>query len=112
MSPLSEQATRKQRIDKSLATTGWRVVSFARWDKGDRSSADAVEEFPTDNGPADYLLFLDGKPVADVEAKKLSVDPQNVVEQAKRYARALADSPYRFGEYRIPLRLMRTTLSY
>ncbi len=102
MSPLSEQATRKQRIDKSLAASGWRVVSFARWDKGDRSSSDAVEEFPTDNGPADYLLFLDGKPVADVEAKKLSVDPQNVVEQAKRYARALADSPYRFGEYRIP----------
>ncbi len=104
MPHLSERATRKQRIDKALAEAGWRVVSHARWQAGDRTAADAIEEFPTDSGPADYLLFLDGKPVADVEAKRLEVGPQNVVEQAKRYARALADSPFQFGPqgYRLP----------
>ncbi|MEK6575416.1 MAG: DEAD/DEAH box helicase family protein [Chloroflexota bacterium] len=104
MPHLSERATRKQRIDQALADAGWRVVSHAHWQAGNRTAADAVEEYPTDSGPADYLLFLDGKPVADVEAKKLEVSPQNVVEQAKRYARALADSPFHFGPqgYRIP----------
>ncbi len=99
---MDERTTRKQLIDRALTGAGWRVVSHARWQAGDRTTADAVEEYPTDSGPADYLLFLDSKPVADVEAKKLEVGPQNVVEQAKRYARTLADSPYRFGEYRLP----------
>ncbi len=100
--PPSEYAVRKQEIDRALQAAGWRVVSYARWSKGDRTAADAIEEYPTDSGPGDYLLMLDGKPVADVEAKKHEVNPENVVEQAKRYSRALKDSPFRFGEYRIP----------
>jgi type I restriction enzyme R subunit len=102
LATLSEKAVRKQRIDRALTDAGWRVVGHSRWCDGDRSLADAVTEYPTDSGPADYLLWLDGQPVADVEAKKLDVGPQNVVEQAKRYARALSDSPFHFGEYRIP----------
>ncbi|MBF8282386.1 MAG: restriction endonuclease subunit R, partial [Anaerolineales bacterium] len=99
---MDERTTRKQWIDRALTDAGWRVVNYARWLAGNRTPADAVEEFPTDSGPGDYLLYLDGQPVADVEAKKLAVGPQNVVEQAKRYARALADSPFSFGEYRLP----------
>ncbi len=68
---------------------------------GDRTAADAVEEFPTDSRPGDYLLYFDGHSVADIEAKRLEVGPQNVVEQAKRYARILADSPFHFGVYRL-----------
>lgn len=79
------------------------MLPYAQWLAGNRTSADAVEEYPTDSGPADYLLHLDGQPVADVEAKKLSVDPRNVIEQAKRYSRALAGAQgLRFGEYHIP----------
>jgi hypothetical protein len=33
-------------------------------DIGDRTAADAVEEHPTDSGPGEYLLYLDGRPVA------------------------------------------------
>ena len=65
-----------------MQAAGWRVVSYARWSKGDRTTADAIEEYPTDSGSGDYLLMLDGKPVADVEAKKHEVSPENVVEQA------------------------------
>ncbi len=80
------------------------VVRYESWLAGNRTAADAIEEFPTDSGPGDYLLYLDGQPVADVEAKKLEVGPQNVVEQAKRYARSLANSPFHFGPqgYRLP----------
>ena len=46
----------------------------------------AVEEYPTANGPADYALFVDGKLLGIIEAKKVSVWPQNVLEQAKRYS--------------------------
>src|SRR5574337_680931 len=99
---MDERTTRKQLIDRALTDAGWRVVNYERWLSGNRTAADAIEEFPTDSGPGDYLLYLDGQPVADVEAKKLTVGPQNVVEQAKRYARALADSPFRFGDYRLP----------
>ncbi len=92
----------RDKIDQWLKDAGWRVVPHERWRSGDRTAADAIEEYPTDSGPGDYLLMLDGKPVADVEAKKHEVNPENVVEQAKRYSRALKDSPFRFGEYRIP----------
>jgi type I restriction enzyme, R subunit len=92
----------RDKIDEWLKDAGWRVVSYTRWQAGDRTAADAVEEYPTDRGPSDYLLTLDGKPVADVEAKKLEVSPENVVEQAKRYSRALHESPFHFGEFRIP----------
>jgi type I restriction enzyme R subunit len=94
---ISERTTRKELVDKALIAAGWRVVSHARWLAGDRTPADAVEEFPTDSGPADYLLHLDGQPVADVEAKKLSVDPRNVIEQAKRYSRSLDGGSARYG---------------
>ena len=46
----------------------------------------AVEELPTGNGPADYALFVDGKLLGIIEAKKVAVNPENVLEQAKRYA--------------------------
>lgn len=98
----SERETRRLLIDPRLRADGWRVVSYERWLAGDRTAADAVEEHPTDSGPGDYLLCLDGRPVADVEAKKPEVGPQEVIGQAKRYSRTLAQSPFRFGEARIP----------
>jgi len=98
----SERETRRLLIDPRLRADGWRVVPYDRWLAGDRTAADAVEEHPTDSGPGDYLLYLDGQPVADVEAKKPEVGPQEVIGQARRYSRTLADSPFRFGEARIP----------
>ena len=83
----SEKSVGKQEIDRALQTASWRVVSYTRWSKGDRTAADTIEEYPTDSGPGDYLLMLDGKPVADVEAKKHEVSSENAVEQAKRCAR-------------------------
>ena len=62
----------------------------------------AVEEFPTENGPADYALCVDGRVLGILEAKKVAVGPQSVLLQAERYSRGLTSSGMRFGEYHVP----------
>src|SRR5262249_39060555 len=37
-----------------------------------------------------------------VEAKKLTLGPQNALTQAERYAKGVAGSPFDFGGYRVP----------
>jgi hypothetical protein len=92
-----ESHTRKTRIDPRLDARGWRRVKAA-------SSAGAcrTEEHETTHGPADYALFLDGKPVAIVEAKKTAVDAENVLTQAERYGRGLQGSPFDFDGIHVP----------
>ena len=45
----------------------------------------AVREFPTESGPADYLLFVDRFAVGVVEAKPVGTTLLGVAEQAARY---------------------------
>jgi type I restriction enzyme R subunit len=61
-----------------------------------------MPEEETDYGPTDYLLWFDGHPVAVVEAKRVSVGPQNVLTQAERYARGIRNSRYNYGGLRVP----------
>ena len=96
----SESKTRKELIDKALIKTGWKpIVSFS---KGAFYDDGAVTEYQTNNGPADYVLFNDGVPIAAVESKKLGIGPQNVLIQAQRYSRGLTGSPFNFNGYHIP----------
>jgi type I restriction enzyme R subunit len=96
----SEATTRKKRIDKAILKAGWtQIIQFSFNSKYNTA---AVEEYPTDSGPADYVLFHDGAPLAVIEGKKVSLAPQNVISQAERYARAFQGSILRFGEYNIP----------
>ncbi len=90
-SAVSEWLTRKAFIDKALALSGWRVVPFTAQPLANLDRC-AVEEFPTEHGPADYVLVLDGNIVGIVEAKKLTLGPQNVLSQAQRYARGITQS--------------------
>jgi type I restriction enzyme R subunit len=106
----SEYLTRKRLIDGRLKKAGWKVIPC----KEDRSPGEyvaeatnrygfcAIEEFPTENGPADYALCLDGKVLGIVEAKKLTLGPQNVLTQAERYSRGLAGEPLNFRGYGVP----------
>ncbi|MEO6260055.1 MAG: DEAD/DEAH box helicase family protein, partial [Thermoanaerobaculia bacterium] len=48
------------------------------------------------------MLHVNEAPIAVVEAKKLTVGPQNVLTQAQRYARGLAAPGVRFGDYGVP----------
>ena len=62
----------------------------------------AVEEYPTLNGPADYALFVNGNLFGILEAKKVAVDPRNVLEQAKRYAAGCSNTIGRWGGFNVP----------
>ncbi len=90
MEIVNEQQTRKGLIDTRLKKAGWtKIIPFSEDLDLSTLNNTAVEEFPTDAGPADYLLFTNGKPIAIVEAKKLTLGPQNVLSQAQRYAQGL-----------------------
>lgn len=93
----SETQTRKKRIDKLLREAGW--DNIVDYEEGKKYDFAVVREHPTQSGSADYMLFHDGKAVAVVEAKKLSVGPQNVLSQAKRYS---TDAEGNFEDGRIP----------
>jgi len=98
--PMNEAQTRKVFIDEALKRSGWgKIVPFK---ESTSYFNEAVEEYPTSSGPADYVLFSKGKPIAIVEGKKVAVNPQNVLQQAQRYARSFENSPFSFGEYKIP----------
>ena len=46
----------------------------------------AVREMDTDTGPADYMLFIDGKACGILEAKREGAQLGGVAEQSARYA--------------------------
>jgi type I restriction enzyme R subunit len=98
----SERQTRKQRIDPRLRAAGWTVVPFDGGCPLSDFSAHAIEEYPTENGPADYALVVDGQLLGVVEAKKVTLGPAGVLTQAERYARGVSDGHFDFGGLRVP----------
>ena len=89
----SEWRTRKQRIDPRLRALGWDIVPFDERRSLTAYAHHAIEEFPTDKGPADYALVVDGQLLGIVEAKKLTLGPQSVLLQAERYSKGVAAEP-------------------
>ncbi|MCQ1534506.1 DEAD/DEAH box helicase [Methanosarcina sp. KYL-1] len=63
-----EQKARND-IDKKLNDSGWIVQEKTKIDWS-ASRGIAVKEYLTDVGPADYVLFVDKKPVGIIEAKR------------------------------------------
>jgi type I restriction enzyme R subunit len=94
-----EWKTRKQWIDPKLDASGWRKPIGGSTPIG---GPFRTEEEETANGPADYALWLDRRVVGIVEAKKVTLGPQNVLTQAERYARGLPGGPYNFDGLRCP----------
>lgn len=79
----------RDNIDRQLSACGWITQSKSKINLNAGIGV-AVREYQTDVGPADYVLFVDGKPVGIIEAKreeeahKLSVHE----DQAEDYATA------------------------
>ncbi len=87
---LPEQKAR-QKIDEMLSKAGWDIIS--RNEYSDIYNGCAITEaLLTGNLEADYLLFVGGKAIGVLEAKraenKLSVE---VAEQAQNYTKSLPD---------------------
>ena len=74
-------------IDEKLEQSGWTIQDMRQLNLT-ASPGVAVREFPTSTGPVDYALFIEGKPVGVVEAKKSEAGENiTVVEgQSARYA--------------------------
>ncbi len=98
----SEWKIRKTKIDVQLNALGWKIIPYKAGMDTSILSCHAVEEYPTDNGPADYALFIKGRFLAILEAKKASVDPQNVLEQAKRYSFGVKNTIGKWRQFSVP----------
>jgi len=83
-----EQIARDQ-IDVKLAEAGWQVQDKAKIDFN-AGQGIAVREYPTDIGPADYVLFVDRRAIGVIEAKAdhMGQNLTVVEEQAGGYASA------------------------
>jgi type I restriction enzyme, R subunit len=87
----NEATTRARIIDSLIAAAGWNVAM------GTASTAEVGKEVEVKHQPsasglgyADYVLWDDnGNPLAVIEAKKTSVDPELGRQQAKLYADGL-----------------------
>jgi type I restriction enzyme R subunit len=92
---LDEADTRKL-IDQQLRQAGWEADSQTiKYNKGARPEKGrnlAIAEWPTESGPADYVLFAGLMPIAVVEAKRKNVDVSGALQQAKRYSRTFTPS--------------------
>lgn len=76
-------------IDKQLVACGWVVQSKSKINLNANLGV-AVREYSTEVGPADYVLFVDGKPVGLIEAKRKEEAERMTVheDQAEDYATA------------------------
>ena len=99
-----EWQTRRDRINTRLTglKPAWKIIKYKDGLETSTLDRHAVEEYPTANGPADYALFVKGKLLGILEAKKVKVGPQNVLEQAKRYSKGAFAGPGHWSGYRVP----------
>lgn len=112
---LDEAATRVL-IDDQLRAAGWivdsAVLRHAAGARPQAGKAIAIAEWPTKSGPVDYALFLDGRCIGVIEAKREVKDVPGRLGQSKRYARdivlaadeLLQDGPWQHGKeaFRVP----------
>lgn len=95
----SEWLTRKRRIDPKLDACGWKLPLGGATPL---HGSYRTEEEETDAGPVDYALWSDNRIVGVVEAKKLTVGPQNVLTQAERYSKGIRHAHFNFNGFRAP----------
>ena len=105
-------------IDQMLIAAGWAVQSKKKVDLSANMGV-AVREYQTDVGPADYVLFVDRKPVGVIEAKReeegerLTAHEDQSSDYAKSKLKYLQNDPLpfvyestgvltRFTDYRDP----------
>lgn len=98
----SEKVTRKKRIDPKLKKLGWVVTPYYLGMDTSLLTNHAVEEYPTESGPSDYALFVEGRLLGILEAKKVTVATINTLEQAKRYAKGVVHSIGSWNGYMVP----------
>ncbi len=86
-----DEADTRELIDGQLRAAGWtvdtRTISYSKGARPQKGKNLAIAEWPTANGPADYVLFIGLTAVGAVEAKRKNIDVSGSLQQAKRYSR-------------------------
>ena len=79
----------RDNIDEMLKAAGWSVQNNKKINLNE-GPGQAVREYQTDVGPADYVLFVDKKAVGVIEAKREKVGQKitEVENQTEGYANA------------------------
>ena len=79
----------RDNIDKQLLACGWLIQDKKKFNLA-AGLGIAIREYQTDIGPADYVLFVDKKPVGIIEAKREEegVRLTTVEDQSSQYANA------------------------
>lgn len=107
---LDEAATRSI-IDRQLRDRGWdadsQTLTYKSGARPAKGKAVAIAEWPTEDGRADYALFIDTTCIGVIEAKRKRKNVSAAIDQAERYAKGFKpvagvdlDGPW--GDYRIP----------
>ncbi|MCZ7611116.1 MAG: DEAD/DEAH box helicase family protein [Ignavibacterium sp.] len=82
---LTPEQQARQNIDKQLSQAGWILQDLKNFNLS-AGLGIAVQEYPTESGSADYILFVDRKPVGVIEAKKEGHTLSQVHDQTSRYS--------------------------
>lgn len=79
----------RDNIDKQLLACGWVIQDKKKFNLAAGLGV-AIREYQTDIGPADYVLFVDKKPIGIIEAKREEegVRLTTVEDQSSQYANA------------------------
>jgi len=83
--PTKLESETREEIDQKLEAAGWHIQDKKRLNLFAALGV-AVREMDTETGPADYMLFIDGKACGIIEAKREGTDLGGVAEQSARYA--------------------------
>lgn len=86
---MTPETKARQQIDQKLEQAGWTIQDMKQLNLAAGTGV-AVREYPTDTGPADYVLFVNRNAVGIIEAKKDSAGENLTVteHQTERYANA------------------------
>lgn len=86
---MTPEAQARQHIDHKLTQAGWGLQDMKQLNLSAGVGV-AVREYPTDTGPADYVLFVNRKAVGVIEAKKDTAGENLTAteSQTERYATA------------------------
>ncbi|WP_374594634.1 type I restriction-modification enzyme R subunit C-terminal domain-containing protein [Aquabacterium sp.] len=90
-------------IDQKLAQAGWVVQDMKALNLGAAQGV-AVREYPTDTGPADYVLFVNREAVGVIEAKRDEAGENLTATESQTERYASANLKWRTGN--TPLRFL------
>ncbi len=91
----------RDNIDKMLTSAGWVVQPKKKVDLSAARGV-AIREYQTDIGPADYVLFVDKKPVGIIEAKRVEEGEKITVHEDQSAFYAKATLKYNLNDAKLP----------